>query len=275
VRCTGSRAFVHPTCLIDEVEKSAREGRTVWWDLRCEHCNQRIKGDEGISLYERGLKMLEDVHGENEAELLPMLVAMRGVYKEAGMKEKLLALAEREVKIREAFPDNIEMARALVVLSRARMEQRDNSEARAMLERAIPIISFYGSTREVAIATNNLGAVYVAMGNTHHARTHFEKAAALLEDSDSDIGKLTGVVFANLGAEYGVAGDVRNEAEYLSNALIILGSANIPTDTGAVVARNTASRLASAENYPPRAKTRSLARLRSSFAESDEGQDDS
>ena len=75
-----------------------RNNFEVWWDLRCEYCKERFKGNVTLILHERGFKLLEDVHGaENEAELLPMMVAMRKVYKDAGKINELERIAQREV----------------------------------------------------------------------------------------------------------------------------------------------------------------------------------
>lgn len=143
------------------------------------------KSSEALSYYEKSLQLMEDLYGNDHAEMANVYHNIAYVYSDQGQKDKAIELAEKALKIRLANP---------------------SSE---------PVDA------ELANIYSSAGLFHIYAGNIDKALTYLVEAEKIWQNSkhDDDAESLT---YNNLAMAYNAKGDKDKALEYFDKALVIM-----------------------------------------------------
>src|SRR5687767_4934636 len=179
---------------------------------------------ETLEYWEESLKMFEEM--QDDIGVANLLNNIAAVYVSEGDDTKGLEYALRSLKLSEKAGDKLRILSALNTVGTIYFNRKDTSDkAKALnyLISALPLCEAIGNTEALGIISENIGEIYLEMGQLEKAQTYFEKSIQALGDAAN-----SSVPYNGIGKIYIKKGDFRQALNYHNKALSIGEKAKSP-----------------------------------------------
>ena len=179
---------------------------------------------ETLDYWEQSLKIFEDI--KDDIGIANLLNNIAAIFVNQGDDARGLEYALRSLELSEKTGDKLRILSALNTIGSIYYNKTDTSDkikALNYLTSALPLCEAIGNIEGLGIISENIGEIYLGLGDLDKAQTFFEKSIAALGGAAN-----SSVAYNGIGKIYIKKGDFTQALNYHNKALNIAETAKSP-----------------------------------------------
>jgi adenylate cyclase len=179
---------------------------------------------ETLDYWEQSLKMFEEL--QDDIGIANLLNNIAAVYVNQGDDARGLEYALRSLKLSEKAGDKLRILSALNTIGSIYFNKKDTADKRKALsymEAALPLCEAIGNNDALGVISENIGEIYVTLGEDEKALPYLERSIKALGDAAN-----ASVAYNSIGKLYANKGEYGKALTYHQQALSIAEKKNSP-----------------------------------------------